>query len=807
MNRTDALLDQALQLPPDEAIAFITASCDDDAALQARVLRLLRLARSAQVDDALGSLFGGATALALSAIAPASPQRVGAWRLGECLGSGGMAQVFRAERDDGTVAQAAAVKILWPHQLRPDYVTRFSREREILATLDDPRIARYLDGGVAEDGRPWLAIELVDGVPLDRHLQRRDLDLDARLDLFAQVAGAVASAHRQMVVHRDLKPANVLVRGDGSPRLLDFGIAALQSGGHDDALTRDYGRLLTPEFASPEQLAGARVDTRSDIHQLGTLLYLLLTGTHPQTRAPGADANMQNEPRPPSICLRAPREWPVRARALRGDLDAVVLKAIDRDPEARYASVEALLDDLHRARNGRPVLARDHGTLQRGVKWLRRHWAVSAIAATALVALLGFTAQTLRHAQDMAREARFNQDAAGFIENVLMRAGPSQALSEEVLANAAERARVDLADQPALRARMLGMLARLRLGRAEVDLGVGLAREALAAAQMADEPQRWRSIATLTAELLNYNGELAAAENLLREIVARDAASGRDEDSYVLVILADVLHSNGRWADALPIAQRAVALNPHGGISYCVLGMVLRDLARYDEARTILERGVAIGRARAVPETGVIATCLDCIGQTELFAGNVDAARAALEQSAALRTDRLGSAWAGMVWSHHWLGLAHHAAGDLAGADPLLSNTVAHYREHFSTGSHLLAYARNDLGWLRRAQGRTDEARVLFEQAAETLQHFGNGQHPRLAEPLMGLAVIEASRDREAARAFAERAWQVRHATLLRTHPGRIRACLLLRHLGGTCNDAGAHPSTALEWLRLQPLP
>jgi tetratricopeptide (TPR) repeat protein len=806
MNRADSLLDQALQLPETEAETFVASACGDDTPLHAQVLRLLRLARSPHVGDALGALLGDAAALALSDIVPAGPARVGAWRLGESLGSGGMAQVFRAERDDGTVAQVAAVKILWPHQLRPDYVGRFSREREILAALDDPRIARYLDGGVAEDGRPWLAIELVDGVPLDQHLQRTDLDLDARLDLFVQIAGAVASAHRQMVVHRDLKPANVLVRSDGTPRLLDFGIAALQSGGHDDALTRDYGRLLTPEFASPEQLAGRRVDARSDIHQLGTLLYLLLTGTHPHARDP-ADAVARSEPRPPSACLRGRRDWPVRARAIRGDLDAVVLKAIDRAPDARYASVDSLLDDLHRARSGRPVLARDHGAFQRGVKWLRRHWAASAVAATALVALCGFTVQTLRHAQDMAREARFNRDAAAFIENVLMRAGPSQAISEEVLANAADRARVDLADQPALRARMLEILARLRLSRAEIAVGAALAQEALAAATVANDPVRWRSAATTRAELLNYNGELDAAEHLLREILAVDADTGKPDDPYTLTILADVLHSNGRWADALPVAQRAVARNPERAVPYCILGMVLRDLARYDEARAAIAQGMAAENARPDPAPASIATCLDCLGQVELFAGRIDAGRAALEQSAAIRTDRLGSGWSGMVWSHHWLGLAHHAAGDLDAADPLLSNTVAHYREHFSAGSHLLAYARNDLGWLRRAQGRTDEARALFEQAADTLQRFGGGHHPRLAEPLLGLAMLAAQEDRDIARTYAGRAWALRHATLPPTHPARTRACLLLQRLGGTCEDTALHPATSLEWLRMQPLP
>ncbi|MBB5207803.1 protein kinase domain-containing protein [Chiayiivirga flava] len=800
MTRVDTVLDQALQQPPDEAERFVAVACGDDVALQARVLRLLRLARSAHVDDALGHLFGGATALALASIAPPGPARVGAWRLRECLGSGGMAQVFRAERDDGTVAQAAAVKILWPHQLRPDYVWRFAREREILATLDDPRIARYLDGGVADDGRPWLAIELVDGEPLDRWLQRTDIGLDARLALFGEIAGAVASAHRQMVVHRDLKPANVLVRGDGSPRLLDFGIAALQSGAGDDALTRDYGRLLTPEFASPEQLAGGRVDTRSDVYQLGRLLHLLLCG----------GGVHRGELRAPSVVLRErDAGWPVRARAVRGDLDAIVAKAVDADPDARYASVQALLDDLRRARSGRPIAARDHGALRRAAKWLRRHWAASGVAAAALLALLAFTAQTVRHADAMAHEARLNRDAAAFIENVLMRAGPSQALSEEVLANASARARMDLADQPALRARMLEILARLRLSRAEMVVGAATARDALDAATQAGDPVRWRSAAITLAELLNYGGELDPAEHLLREVIARDRAANAPDDAYVRIVLADVLHSRGDWRAARGMAEQAVTLGPAQGGSHCMLGMVLRDLGDYAAARAAVQRGIVAERARADRSQPMIATCLDCLGQIDLHDGNIVAGTAALERSAAMRVDRLGQRWSGLVWSHHWLALARHAGGDIAGADALLTPVERRYAASFGERSHVLAYARSDLGWLRRAQGRNDEARRLFAAAAHTLQAIGPDGHPRTAEPLLGLALLAAQvdGDAQAARVHARAALALRQRAMPAGHPGRVRACELLRRLGDACDEAGASPPTALEWLRMQPLP
>ncbi len=344
------------------------------------------------------------------------PQRIGPWRLLRSLGRGGMGEVWLAERADGAFEHQVALKLPHAALLSEVLRQRFARERDILAGLSHRHIARFLDAGVAE-GRPYLAMEWIAGLPIIAHAETHALGLRPRIRLFCQVLDAVEHAHRRLVAHRDLKPSNILVTHDGEAKLLDFGIAKLLD---DDAadtrteLTRAGGRMLTPDYAAPEQLAGHPVTTAVDIYSLGVVLYELLTGSHPVGR--GASAMLPPGNEAPLASTRVSADRPDAAalrRALRGDLDAVLMRALESDPAQRYSSAAAFAADLQRVLADEPVQARRSGWPTRLIKFARRHRVESVLAAGLLftvVAGVGAIAWAGVRAHDEA--ARAEREAA-----------------------------------------------------------------------------------------------------------------------------------------------------------------------------------------------------------------------------------------------------------------------------------------------------------------------------------------------------------------------------------------------------------
>src|SRR5687768_11098532 len=321
------------------------------------------------------------------AYSPQPGQEIGPYRLVVPLGEGGMGQVWLAMRSDGLYERRVALKLLRPGLGDAGLRVRFTRERQILARLGHAHIARLLDAGLSQDGQPYLALDYVQGVPITEHARRHALDVPARLNLFAQVCAAVSHAHANLVVHRDLKPSNILVTSAGEVCLLDFGIAKLldaQGGTPTADITRTGARAFTLHYAAPEQLRGEPVSTMTDVYALGVVLYELLTDArpYPLTRASDAaweEAILTAEPLRPSLAaMRAAREHggPVerkRARQLAGDLDNILLKALSKRPEQRYASVEALALDLRRYGEGQPVHARPLSLRYRARKYVQRH--------------------------------------------------------------------------------------------------------------------------------------------------------------------------------------------------------------------------------------------------------------------------------------------------------------------------------------------------------------------------------------------------------------------------------------------------
>jgi tetratricopeptide (TPR) repeat protein/predicted Ser/Thr protein kinase len=391
------LFDRAVDRPESEREAFLDGERRRDAELATEVKRLL------DAHAAAGEFLErpAVDQIRLASPPPEAPERIGSWEIEREIGHGGMGTVYLAARSGDGFRQTVALKVVRRGMDTEFVLERFRSERRILAGLDHPGIARLLDGGSTESGAPYFVMEYIDGRHLLEEARARDLPVRERLRLFLQVCDAVAYAHRHLVVHRDIKPSNVLVTSEGVPKLLDFGLAKLlrpdAEGG--EGRTETALRLLTPDYASPEQVRGEPVTTATDIYSLGVVLYELLTGKRPYRvtgRSPEAIAR--------AVCEEEPGRPSAAVAALRGDLDNVVLMALRKEPDRRYASVEQFAEDIRRHLDGRPVAARKDTLRYRTGKFVTRHKASVAATAAAVLLLAGATIAALQQAREARRE-------------------------------------------------------------------------------------------------------------------------------------------------------------------------------------------------------------------------------------------------------------------------------------------------------------------------------------------------------------------------------------------------------------------
>jgi hypothetical protein len=425
--KVDEIFHQALEMPPSQRDAWVEQACGGDAELRAEVTSLLGSDHEAVIGFVGAHVEHAVLDLLESAGPAAAGKHIGPYRLLRELGRGGMGTVWLAARADEQYDSEVAIKLVRPG-LDTDFILRrFRRERQILAHLQHPHIARLFDGGTTGDRIPYLVMEYVDGAWITEYAKRQQLSVEKRLSLFLPVCSAVEYAHRAFIVHRDLKPANILVDRNGTPKLLDFGISKLLHAQPPDE-TQGAGPM-TPDYACPEQISGGPVTIASDIYSLGAVLYELLTGKQPhhieQCTPLGLERAICQAPlTPPSAAVR---DSPVLSRRLAGDLDNIILRAMQKEPERRYASVEQLAADLQRHLNHLPVMARPDSPGYRAAKFVRRHRVTTVVTGSVLLAVLAVGGVTLHEAQ-IARTA--DQDAVA-----------RQDLTEAALSLAAEQAR------------------------------------------------------------------------------------------------------------------------------------------------------------------------------------------------------------------------------------------------------------------------------------------------------------------------------------------------------------------------------
>ena len=856
--RLSPLLDALLELPPDQRAEHLAALRREDEALAAELERLLSL-EEADVDflsEPVVELPSGARPGA----------RIGAYQLDRLIGEGGMGQVWLAQRADGLYDRKVALKLLRHGLVDPSLRQRFVREREILARFAHPFIARLLDAGIDKDGQPYLALEYVEGEPITDYCRSRQLEIPARLDLFRQVCEAVSHAHANLIVHRDLKPSNILVTPAGHVRLLDFGIAKLLDVERPPVEhTRTGVRTFTLHYAAPEQIRGEPVTTMTDVYSLGVVLYELLTGNKPyrlkrQTDAEWEEAILVGDPlRPSQAAARLdaaesrPYTPPRLARELAGDLDNITLKALAKQPERRYVSVEALSHDLLNYLRGRPVAARGESLHYRTRKYLQRHrWAIAASVLVVAVMLTALAMVGWQSRQAM-REAGRAQAMQSFVAGLFESAGatPMDAPIDlrKLLAMGITRGDLSLARQPQARAELYGVVARMQLGigdfreadallrqqasllatlpdapnslRLEAATLRGAARQMLSDARgclaqmqplrgMADREQE-----QLPAQAAAFHSQLARCHrdngepNLANRLYGLALELRRDHGDDVgvaesLLDIAALRADDGRPREAIRMLRGALDQFRHKvGARHPLAIDLLRSLCTLERSNDALEQAErdcreSVVLARQLHGQGHRAT-IDA--RRQLAALYVDLGRFGeaetefLDAFAWMRA-RLGPDHPDLARTYNSLAIVAWERGEMHKAERYQRRAVETWRSSRNPG--LVAAGLFNLGLVLHDAGKDDEALAAVREAgALRRQRFGSG-HELVGDNdrLEGEILAALGRDDEALRVLRQ-AVQLTRAGFGGAHSHARRAEISLARLEARLGDASARTRLA----------
>jgi eukaryotic-like serine/threonine-protein kinase len=725
------LYDDALALPADRRDAYLR-ECAADTAVVSEVRELLARETGAAVDRAIEAIAAAAAGRPGTA-GPAPPSRIGAYEVLREIGSGGMGTVYLARRADGAYQRLVALKVSRHPVANSALGARFLAERDILAGLAHPNIVPLFDAGVTDEGRPYFTMQFVDGAPIDVYCDRRALDVRARLRLVLRICSGVAAAHRALVVHRDLKPTNVLVTDGGDVKVLDFGIAKLLQpdlAGANDTATD--GRLMTPAYASPEQIRGAAVSTATDVYALGLLLYELLSGRRAHRFPSQGLAELvqvigEREPLSMSEAVMHPdrRDDPSAAdigrrrgtsvsrliRQLRGDLERIVTKALAKAPEQRYASAAHLAEDLERFLDGRPVEARGASTCYRASRFVRRHHLAVGAALVTVAALAGYAGLSARHARELAiaaererQEAVRSREVADFMVGLFEAADPSVAQSDgTALSRLLDqgRARADaLSAQPRLQARLLNAIGRVYVNTGRFGDAVAVATRALAISR--------------------------AAVGDAHADVARD---------YRLLGLST--GEAGRPAEAVAYFRTAVEIHRRPGGSAEEAATDLHHLAyalaqsrRADEAEPLARESLAATRALRAPDHEEIAASLSTLAYVRRRQGHPQEAATLYREALGIVERRLGTRHPEVPRTRQNLAAMLSDAGQYDDAAGELTRALAEYRVIYGGRHPSIATTLNNLGQLEYRRKRLAEAIAHMRAALDMRRALLGAEHP-----------------------------------------------------------------------------
>jgi eukaryotic-like serine/threonine-protein kinase len=777
LQKLEELVCKAAELAPAERASFLDGACAEDIELRREVESLLLEGDTA---TPFASLIIAASDSLTSHQESFIGRRVGAYRITSVIGQGGMAEVYRAVRDDDHYQKEVAIKLVRPGRINSFTLARFRYERQILASLEHPNIARMLDGGATDDDLPYFVMEYIEGKPITDYCDDNNLSVKKRLELFRQACAAVQFAHRNLVVHRDLKPSNILVTKEGVPKLLDFGIAKLlapevSAMAVTVAQTMTMMRLMTPDYASPEQVRGEPITTATDVYALGAVLYELLTGERPHRFNDRSLAEMErviceSEAERPSVVVGRNQKASAKLRReLAGDLDNIVLMALRKEPERRYGSVDQLAEDVRRYLEGRPVRARQDTLIYRAGKFIRRHKAPVAVAASIVMLLVAFSALVSLQAARIARERDRANKVSDFLVEVFGAADPSHArgntiTAREILDNGANKIRRELQGQPEVQAALMDTM-----GRAYYGLGL-------------------------------YDGALPMLKDAL-ELRRQTLGAEHPDVAATMNNLAQVLHAKGDFAAAEPLYRDALSMRRrlYGGSSREVaaslnnIGLFLKDKGDYEAAESHLRQALAMRRALFGAVHTDVAETLNELGVLLKKKGDFQATEQLYREALEIRRKLLGEDHPSVAESINNLATLMDSTGRYAEAEPLARRALELYRRLLGEDHPHVAVSMSNLAGILKRKRDYDGAEQLYHQALAIMRKLHGDSHPELAIMMNNLgSLLREKGNLDGAEALFRQSLEISRRQL---KPGNTIIITSLQNLGTILmlkGDAGA---------------
>ncbi len=821
-SRIEVLFEQASGMDAAERAEFLDRECVDDEELRDYVYALLDI--DTTVEESIAETIVETMSRAFGDDASRADQMkgemIGPYRVERLLGSGGMGMVYLAQRADEHFDQQVAIKLGRHRLVDPQVEMRLKNERQILADLDHPNIARLFDGGTTADGVPYLVMEYIDGVRIDTYCDRNKLSVVERLQLFQTICAAVHYAHQNLIIHRDIKAANILVTDDGTPKLLDFGIAKLTDtqGTATDGLTREGAVIMTPASAAPEQLLGNAVTTATDTYALGMLLYLLLTGTRAlatDDMTPGEAARIicSADAVRPSLRLEQEKHaargdmaaqqlladissnrnstFERLQRRLRGDLDTIILNTLRKEPERRYRSVSALADDIDLHLKSRPIVARADSWRYRTGKFMRRHYAAVTASALVVAMLISFTVALTIQNRVVVKERDTAQEVSQFLEDIFMAQDPAQArgarvTADEILSTGASRIRRDLGDRPEIQSTLMGTIGRVYYNLGEYPRSLEMLEQALQLRQQTDG-ENHPSVAAAKndlAEVLIRIAQYQRASELLRSSLAinlKENGPGSPQVAKNLFNLAEVHLATGQLDEAESTIQSSLEiyaqLGSEHGIEFAesksALARIMQVNGDLDRTEELLREAIEIVTNTEGPDHFLMAYYLQNLGVLQRSKGDLVAADQTLHQALDATRRILGEKHDLVATTLVIQGSLLHDTGDYDNAERAIRDALSLHVETRGGDHPLVGYDMTVLGMLLHDKEELAAAEEMLRGALVIFDQALDDNHQYTASALTELgAVLNTTGHLAEAETLLGRALAIREADYPPEHEG-----------------------------------
>jgi serine/threonine protein kinase len=808
------LVNSALDLPPEERAPFLEKTCGGDTEIRRQIDNLIESCE--QTDNFLERAVEASASGVLGAPTPAEGERIGAYQITGMIGHGGMGAVYRARRVDDQFRQNVAIKVLRGGiGVSAELEARFRAERQILARLTHENIARLLDGGITSSGLPYLVMEYIEGASIDVFSEQNALGVAERVEMFRQVCTAVQYAHQNLIVHRDIKPANIMVTKDGTPKLLDFGIAKLLSADALDQtvpLTRPADRLMTPEYASPEQIRGEPVTTATDVYALGVLLYELISGRRPfraENLTPATLERLICETVPERPSTAAASVGKARADKIAADLDNIVLKALHKDPARRYASAGELSEDLRRYLQGFPVLARTDSWWYRTTRFIARHRMASAAAALFAVTTTALSIGLALATRSAHQEAATANRISDFLVSLFAGFSPDRtqgrgANVRDILDRGAERIPAELAREPIEEARLLNIL-----GTTYRELGVFDRADALLSQAQAiftrvlgPDSREAAEAVLIRATIASDRGEFDRAGQFYQKVLttftkldgpkSEKAIQATEGLGEVRRMLGDLDGAKQRYLEVIDLyTETKGPTNVRTLSAKNDLVAVLANQGDYAAAETLARENLAAEKAVLGPNHPSVPLTLNLLAYVLGRSARFAEAEATLREGLEILRKVYGGEHPAVALSLTDLSALARELGHYAEAKRLGEEALAMSIRLSGPRSLGTANSQGQLGLTELAMGNLPRARELLQAALATRAALGNPNNPDLGDNYDRAGLVDlAMKDLPAAHRNIARGLQIRQNVYGADNENVVRS---MNHMARVFADEGSY--------------